>query len=225
MFPITFYLIIATSGLPDYLPGALGSEANLPSLVQGIASLELASKTMSLTDRYGNAYVNGIFKDNILLALNYLAENVKNKADINWDKIEKPMVYEFKLNPNETFAFHDEVLPEFDKNVVKTTNAHFNWNDGFKSDGYLVGDGVCHFASLIYWAAKSAGLEAVSLASHDFAKINGVPREYGVSIKYMPNEPGNSGRQNLYIKNNLEKPVVFRFVYDGVNLTVGVFTS
>lgn len=172
--------------------------------------------------RYDNEFVNGVFRDNILLAIHYMNGEVKAKDQISWDNINKPFNQEFTLQPGEEFAFHDQVLPQYDKNVVKTTNAHFNYSDGFKSDGYLMGDGVCHLASFMYWVAKDAGLEAVSLVRHDFAKINEVPREYGVSIKYMPGALDNSGRQNLYITNNQDKPITFRFNYDGVNLTVSI---
>ena len=104
-----------------------------------------------------------------------------------------------------------------------TTNAHFNYQDGFKSDGYLTGDGVCHLASLMYWAAKDAGLTAYAPTSHDFAIINGVPREYGVSIYSVPDDFDTSARQNLYIQNNLNFPVAFIFNYDGFDkLTVSI---
>ncbi|KKR73946.1 MAG: hypothetical protein UU16_C0009G0016 [Candidatus Woesebacteria bacterium GW2011_GWA2_40_7] len=147
---------------------------------------------------------------------------VKNKADISWPEVGKPFQTQFTLKPGEGFAFHDQVLPEYAKSVVKTTNAHFNSDDGFKSDGYLVGDGVCHLASFIYWVAKDAGLASLSLARHDFAKINDVPREYGVSIRFMPGAFANSSRQNLYIVNNKEVPITFTFDYNGSELTVSV---
>ncbi|HKC05172.1 MAG TPA: VanW family protein, partial [Patescibacteria group bacterium] len=79
-----------------------------------------------------------------------------------------------------------------------------------------VGDGVCHLASLISWAAKDAGLDVYVPARHDFAKINDVPKEYGVSIN------SNKPYGNLYITNNFDKPVTFNFNYDGTNLTVSV---
>ena len=120
------------------------------------------------------------------------------------------------------FVFHDQILPEYKGSVVRTTNAHFNYQDGFKSDGYLTGDGVCHLASLIYWTAKDAGLEAYAPTDHDFAEIPGVPKEYGVSIYDLPGAFETSARQNLYITNNLDKPVSFIFNYDGSNLTVDV---
>ena len=182
----------------------------------------LASKSFSMDERYGNTFVNDVFKDNILLTLHYMAGTVKGKNDVSWDNIEKPLDYEFSLEPGQTFAFHDQVDPKYNKNVVKTTNAHFNYADGFKSDGYLMGDGVCHFASLIYWAAKDAGLATNKVVAHDFAKINEVPKEYGVSIYAAPENFANGARQNLYITNDLEKPVTFGFNFDGTNLTVEV---
>ncbi|MFI5240870.1 MAG: VanW family protein [Microgenomates group bacterium] len=187
--------------------------------------MPLSTHSFSLEKRYGNDFVNDVFKDNILLTLHYMAGTVKGKGDIVWENIEKPFHYEFTLKPGETFAYHDQVLPEYNKSLAKTTNAHFNYSDGFKSDGYLMGDGVCHFASLIYWAAKDAGLDAVSPVDHNFAVIPEVPKEYGVSIYFMPGNPGNSSRQNLYITNNLDKPVTFVFDYNGVELKVDVVKS
>jgi len=206
-----------------YLFGQLVNPAWNQAL--GAYSVELASKTISLENRYDNLYVNGVFKDNILLTLNYMSGTVDDKNDIVWEEVVHPKSYQFTLNPGETFAFHDELLPEYKGNVVKTTNAHFNSSDGFKSDGWLYGDGVCHLASLIHWAALDAGLKSVSLASHDFAKIPEISREYGVSIKYMPGEPANSARQNLYITNTLDKPVTFMFDYKDGGLTISLTES
>jgi vancomycin resistance protein YoaR len=87
-------------------------------------------------------------------------------------------------------------------------------DEGFKYDGDVTGDGVCHFASLIYWTAKDAGLTAYAPSNHNFAKINDVPREYGVAIM-APSPLGN-----LYIIDNQDKPVTFVFDYDGTNLSV-----
>jgi len=190
--------------------------------VQAVSSVALASRSYSMENRYDVPSVNQVFKDNILLTLKYMDGSVKSKADISWADIEKPFHSEFTLNPGEGFAFHDQVLPEYKGSVVKTTNAHFNSDDGFVSDGWLVGDGVCHLASFIHWVALDAGLTSISLARHDFAKINEVPREFGVSIKYMPGEFANSSRQNLYIVNTKEKPVTFVFNYDGENLAVSI---
>jgi hypothetical protein len=190
--------------------------------LEAASNVVLASRSFSLENRYGNEYVNDVFKDNILLTLNYMNGTVKDKSEINWENVEKPFKYEFTLEPGKGFAFHDQVLPVYKDAIVKTTNAHFNYSDGFKSDGYLTGDGVCHLASLVHWAAKDAGLTSISLASHDFAKINEVPKEYGVSIKYMPGAFTNSANQNLYIINNFDESVTFGFDYDGTNLVVSV---
>lgn len=196
-----------------------------PSLgVQGYSLVPktLASRSFSLNERYGNSFVNGVFKDNILLTLRYMDGTVKVAQDISWSKVEESTHYEFSLKPGEVFAFHDQVLAEYKEKVVKTTNAHFNFKDGYKSDGYLMGDGVCHFASLIYWAAKDAGLTAVAPRNHDFAEIPQVPKEYGVSIYALPGNPATSQNQNLYITNNKEKPVHFVFDYKDNILTVSV---
>ena len=185
----------------------------------------MASHEMSLSHRYGNTYVNDVFKDNILLTLKYMEGSVAEASQISWDEVTKPFKYEFVLKPSEQFTFHETTLPEYTKNVVKTTNAHFNSQDGFKSDGYLFGDGVCHLASIIYWVAKDAGLEATAPVNHNFANIPEVPKEYGVSIAYRPSQTYGSAMQNLYVTNNKNVPVSFVFEYDGENLKVGVKES
>lgn len=200
---------------------AMVSNPTTPKVL-GDSGVELASRSYSMENRYNVDSVNEVFKDNILLTLRYMDGSVVAKGDISWPEIEKPFHIEFTLNPGDGFAFHDQILPEYATRVVKTTNAHFNSDDGFKSDGYLVGDGVCHLASFIYWVALDAGLDSLSLARHDFAKINDVPKEYGVSIRFMPGAFANSSRQNLYIVNNKEKPVTFVFDYNGNELTVSV---
>jgi hypothetical protein len=184
--------------------------------VQGVSSVVLASHSFSLEDRYDNTFVNDVFKDNILLTMAYMDGSVKDKADISWNQVESPFSYEFTLEPGQEFAFHDSTLPNYSKNVVKTTGAHFNWDEGFKYDGDLTGDGVCHLASLIYWTAKDAGLSAYAPSNHNFAKINDVPKEYGVAI-LSPSPLGN-----LYITDSLDKPINFVFNYDGTNLSVAI---
>ncbi len=182
--------------------------------ILGASTAVLASHEFSLENRYDNEFVNGVFKDNILLTLHYQDGRVKTKSDINWEEIEKPFHSEFTLETGQSFAFHEKTLPDYSDNVVKTTNAHFIGQEGFKNDGDLIGDGVCHLASLIYWVAKDAGMTAYSPSNHDFAKINDVPKEYGVGI-LSPNPLGN-----LYVVNSLENPVTFSFDYDGETLTV-----
>lgn len=193
----------------------------IPSL-RASGDLYMASHEMSLEDRYNNTYVNEVFKDNILLTLRYLEGSVTEADKISWEKVKKPFKYEFGLKPDEQFVFHNTTLPEYTGKIVKTTNAHFNYQDGFRSDGYLFGDGVCHLASLIYWVAKDAGLEAVAPTNHNFANVPEVPKEYGVSISFRPNEAHRSALQNLYITNNKEVPISFVFEYDGENLKVAV---
>jgi hypothetical protein len=71
----------------------------------------LSSHEMSLNTRYSVPSVNNVFKDNILLDLAYLDGRVKTRSDINWDSIEAPYTFEFRLNPGETFAFDDKCAP------------------------------------------------------------------------------------------------------------------
>lgn len=173
----------------------------------------LASHQISLEKRY-----YPVQKDNILLNMAYMQGNVKSKTDINWDEIRKPFEYRFILEPGKTFAYHDDVLPEFKDKIALTTNAHFNSQEGFKSYGYLAGDGVCHLASLMYWVAKDAGLNAVVPTNHNFMAIPEIDKKYGVSIYSNPFIKGSHTQQNLYVTNNKENPVVFKFKYDGNEL-------
>ena len=46
--------------------------------VKAVSSVVLASRTFSMEDRYNNKFVNDVFKDNILLALNYMSGAVKS---------------------------------------------------------------------------------------------------------------------------------------------------
>lgn len=179
----------------------------------------LSTHVMPLNDRYSVPSVNDVFKDNILLNLAYLRGTVK-PGQIDWNTVEKPFHYTVTLQPNEAFAFHDDVLPEFDGKVKVTTNAHFNATEGFKSDGYLFGDGVCHLASLLGWTAKDAKLAVVAPTNHDFANIPDVPKEYGVAIYNAPGEKAVNSQENLYITNNLKKPVELAFDYQGDTLRV-----
>lgn len=190
--------------------------------VNSVPSQLLASKEISLETRYDDAFVNGVFKDNILLNIAYLSGKVTNAADINWEEVGKPFKYKFSLDPGKTFAFHEDVLPQYAVSLTLTTNAHFNFDDGFKSDGWLFGDGVCHLASLMYWAAKEAGLDAYAPARHDFRAIPEIPREFGVSIYKMPGQVGANAYQNLYITNNQAEPIVFEFDYNGKTLKFSV---
>lgn len=183
----------------------------------------LATQEISLTDRYPVKSVSEVFKDNILLTTFYLKNGksaVNRKPD--WNIVEQQFNYSFTLSPGEVFAFHDGLMPEYKNRPTVTTNSHFSSNEGFKSDGYLFGDGVCHLASLMYWVAKDAGLKTEAPADHDFAKITGISKEYGVSIYYHPNFQNSSARQNLYITNTRQKPLSFNFTYQNDTLTFSI---
>lgn len=182
----------------------------------------LSEVNYSLLDRYSNTYVNDVFVDNILLTLAYMSGTVKQGVQFSWDAVKSPGVHQFILKPGETFAFHDVAFDKYKGKVVATTNAHFNSNEGFKSDGWLVADGVCHLASFIYVASKEAGLFSEAPTAHDFAKIADVPKEYGVSIFYSPNNPSSSTLQNLYITNNRNKTIAFVFSHDKESLNIKV---
>lgn len=187
---------------------------NVDQYVQRSPDVILATREFSLEDRYRVSSVNEVFKKNILLNIAYMRGSVEKKSDINWSNIEQPFHYEFTLKPNETFAYHDDVLQEYDDSVVKTTKAHFGPREGFVSDGYLFGDGVCHLASLINWVAQDAALQVKVTKNHNFAAIPDVPQKYGVSIYTNEGVKGSGARNNLYITNNKEHDVRFHFEYD-----------
>ncbi|HYK08868.1 MAG TPA: VanW family protein [Candidatus Eisenbacteria bacterium] len=190
---------------------------NLPASITHV----LGDMQFSLANRYPVQSVSDIFSDNILLTLAYMRGIVKdNKPD--WNAVKSPFTYSFVLQPGEVFAFHDSVLPEFSGKVVKTTNAHFGSQEGFKSDGWLVADGVCHLASLINEAAAHAGLKVVAPTNHDFAVIPEIPKEYGTAIYYMPGSDTENAQQNLYVQNTKDKPVTITFDYKDNELTVEV---
>lgn len=185
----------------------------------------LASHSISLDNRYPVKQVSDVFKDNILLNLSYMTGKITSGKDINWAELEKPAQFQFSLDPGKTFAFHDDVLDQYKNSLVKTTQAHFNSQEGFKTDGYLFGDGVCHLASIIYWVAKDAGLETNAPTNHDFMAIPEISREYGVSIYNNPFSKGSNAHQNLYITNNKTKAITFKFDYDGTNLKVSAIEA
>lgn len=209
----------------QFTPFYVGNNLVQKILVQKkvVQTKQLASKQISLEKRYGNSYVNNVFKENILLNIAYLSGKVSKKEDIDWKGIGKPIDYKFVLLPNRTFAFHDDVLEKYKDSVTKTTNANFNFDDGFKSDGYLIGDGVCHLASLIYWASQSAGLDAYAPTAHDFAVIPEIDRKFGVSIYKAPGTSSSNKLQNLYVTNNKGKPIVFNFTYRNNELKLAIY--
>jgi len=168
--------------------------------VLGNQEVVLAEHSLDLTSRDEVEIVNKVFAFNILKALEYLGTET------------------FSLNPGEVFAFHANVLPEFENPVI-TMNSKFYIEEGYKAIGGLGGNGVCHLASLINWVGSEAGLEVTALASHSFAPVPGVPKEFGTSIR------SQSQNQNLYIKNNLNFPVVFSFQTENKEVRLKIFTS
>lgn len=166
----------------------------------------LVEHTLDLTIREPNPYANQVFTDNILLSLHYLKGDVDNPK-INWEKVRQPFEVSFTLKPGEVFSFHGNVLPEF-KDPVVTMNSRFFMEEGYKSVGGLGGNGVCHLASLINWTASNAGLKVMAPVNHNFALVPGIPHEFGTSIM------SQSPNQNLYIQNNFDFPVTFKFEAD-----------
>ena len=152
----------------------------------------LATKTMDLNIRARGESVNQVFKYNILLAVEKFDDG-------------------FVLEPGEVFAFHQQARPEFADQPLKTGFTRYEASEGYQTTLGLPGNGVCHLATLMNWAASEAGLEVTALVNHDFAPVPGAPREYGTSIRYMPDGSRNSANQNLYIKNTLDQPVEFIF--------------
>lgn len=184
-----------------------------------------AQHAISLDVRDKNGSVNNIFKNNILLTLAYMSGLVQDKSEINWQDLNKPFHYDYVLRPGEIFAFHEDILTQYSNKRVYTTNVHFNSAEGFLSDGYLYGDGVCHLASLINWVAYDAGLFVLAPTDHKFREIPEIPQKFGVSIYSSPSAKENNKKQNLYIENKFGKPVLFAFNYeDGVlNLSINKY--
>lgn len=162
-------------------------------------------------------------RDNILLTIGYIRGIVTDGQNVNWEEVKKPFTYSFELKPTEAYAFQKDALPSYEADIVKTIDVNFAGQNGFKHDGYLMGDGVCHLASLFYWAALDAGLDTHAPTNHDFMAIPEVPREYGVSIYSTPGQKNANAQQNLYVRNNTESTIKFEITYDGRNLEAKVF--
>lgn len=194
----------------------------LQSPVPAVQEHVIGEHAMSLDTRYANQWVNNVFKDNILLNVAYLSGKVKKASDINWNEIRKPSTSEITLNPGDVFAYHDDILPEYKGKTITTQNSHFGAGDGYRSSGLLFGDGVCHLASLMNWAARDAGLTVVSKVNHNFANIPEVPREYGTSIYATGSNSTNGQMQNLYIENTKAHPVRIVFTYADNILKVSI---
>jgi hypothetical protein len=167
----------------------------------------VVEKSLNLNERTPSPAINEGFSDNMLLSLHYMNNDISDPKNIDWNKIRQPFEVSFTLNPGEVYAFHNNVLDQY-KNPKITMNSRFMTYEGYRYVAGLGGNGVCHLASLITWAAKSADLEVTALARHDFYPVRGVPREFGTAIM------SQSATQNLYIRNNKDIPITFVFKAD-----------
>lgn len=208
-------LSLAPSEFPTTSSAYLKSEAVY-------AQTELSSRTMSLDNRFGYSLPENAYKDNILLNLAYIEGVVKSKSDIDWNKLKQAKTIEMTLEPGQLFAYHDIIDLKYNKENIKTVHTNFGAGDGYKFSDGLYGMGVCHLASLMHWAALDAGLESIAPTNHDFFPIPEVPKEYGVAIYSSPDSIAASAQQNLYIRNNFNTKVTFKFDFDGDNLKISV---
>jgi hypothetical protein len=162
-----------------------------------------------------------VMRDNILLTTYYM-RGMPVTSTPDWNEVRKPFEFSFELKPGEVYTVQRDSLPEYKDSIVKTIDVNFAAQHGFKHDGYLMGDGVCHLASLLYKAALKAGIETHAPTNHDFMPIPGIEREYGVSIYSMPGTVEANAQQNLYVKNDQNVPIEFGVSYDGKDLKVEV---
>jgi len=184
----------------------------------------LSQRRLDLTILGQGSVATEILADNIRLNLHYLkGGELPQPKEINWPKIREPFTVTFSLKPGEVFAFHDQVLQQYEGRTIKTQPSHFGNADGYKTLT-LPGSGVCYLASLINWAATEAGLEITALANHDFEPVPGVPRQYGTSIFY-DGASANSRRQNLYVTNRLSGPVTFHFEVTREEVVLSIYQA
>lgn len=212
---LTTLYLISTLTLNSGVSEPVSTPQNTPDEV-------VSERTISLDNRLVGTEANAVYKDNILLNLAYMRGLVNSKSQIEWDQVRQPFTYEFILAPDQVFSYHDAVMSKYEGKVVKTTNSHFSGEEGYLTDGNLYGMGVCHMASVIYWAAKDANLESEAPTNHNFAVIREVPAEYGVAIYNSPLALETSSKQNLYITNSFDKDIAIKFEYDGSSLKVSV---
>ena len=126
------------------------------------------------------------------------------------------------MNPGETFAFHDQLLPQYKDQTTKTGWTHFSAKEGFKPLSGLMANGVCHLASLMNWTAQDAGLQVFAPTNHNFFPIKDIPKEYGTAIYYHPNGGWRTLNQNLYITNSFQYPIklIFQTNDDKIDLKI-----
>ncbi len=180
----------------------------------------LASHEFSMGYRYEDPRVSEVFADNILLTLAYMRQTVHKGEPVNWSAVREPFHWDLDITPGSVVTYHANVLPKYEGTATPLTTVYFNGAEGFRSDGYLVGDGTCQLASLLSWVARDAGLTVEAPTDHDFAAIPEVPKEQGVSIYSHPTNKARSATQNLYIQNDFREVVRFAFHYDGATLRI-----
>jgi hypothetical protein len=196
--------------------------SSLPQVAQPQPEV-LSSESISLENRaVPGSFMAEVMRDNILLTVAYMRGEIRDKGKIDWEAVRKPFEYSFELKPGEAYSFQRDSLPEYQDSIVKTIDVNFAGQDGFKHDGYLMGDGVCHLASLFYKAALKANIEAVAPANHNFMPIPEIEREYGVAIYSMPGNPEANAKQNLYIRNDTSGTIKFEIKYDGEKIEAKV---
>jgi len=106
----------------------------LSPILKKPALVILAEHSLDLTTREPGAYANEVFADNILLALHYLRNDV-DEGEVDWGEVRAPFEVAFVLQPEEVFAFHGNVLPEFDPSAGRPTvtmNSRFFIEEGYK---------------------------------------------------------------------------------------------
>jgi len=180
----------------------------------------LASHEFSMGYRYEDPWISEVFRDNILLTLAYMRRVVQKGEAVNWLAVKEPFHWDLDVQPGAVVTYHANVLPKYEGTAIPLTTVYFNGAEGFRSDGYLVGDGTCQLASLLSWVARDAGLTVEAPVNHDFAAIPEVPKEQGVSIYSHPTNRARSATQNLYIQNDFSRVVRFAFHYDGATLRI-----
>lgn len=222
--------IVSTLGLLGALTLTFNPEARTLTKIQRQvvkSAPALSSQKIWIRD----ADVGPVLRDNIILQLHYIKGDVleftksgvvTSPNDLDWEALRKPFSGYFILNEVETYAFHKDLLPEFNNEKTIATSANFGWIDGFKSYGGLSGNGVCYLASFMNWVSADANLSVTAKVNHDFYPVPGVPRAYGTAIYVFPGSSIGQD-QNLYITNNLGRPVAFFYAFDGEQIEMKVF--
>lgn len=216
---------VATTSVQPYL-------APIPeSQIFALAEKEeevLAQVGFDLSKRWPEENTSQGFADNILISLFYLkyssalpVKKIPLTHEEVTELVPEKFEVELELEQDQAFAFHKNVLPQYQEKVAKTMGSEFLSHQGYRVISGLGGNGVCHLASLINWASSEAGLKVEDRVDHAFAEIEGVPREYWTSIRYQESG-GNSQNQNLYILNNQNFPIRFVFKKEGENLELRV---